>query len=90
MLNCATACGLKVCLFDPALLPELARHFERSGFRVDRLADVVAVAPRGDVSPERAEWEIASHLRVWSLMHPGSVIPTATEDVVASGGLRGS
>jgi hypothetical protein len=64
---------LKVCLFDPALLPELAHHFERSGFRVDRLADAVTVAPRDDVSSERAEWEIASHLRVWSVMHPGSV-----------------
>jgi len=67
---------LKVCLFDPALQPELARHFERSGFRVDPLADGVVVAPRDDVSPERAEWEIASHLRVWSLMYPGSVGPT--------------
>ena len=73
VLNSATACGLKVCLSDPALLPELARHFERSGFRVARLADAVVVVPRGDVSPERAEWEIASHLRVWSVMHPGSV-----------------
>jgi hypothetical protein len=61
---------LKVSLSDPALLPELARHFERSGFRVDRLADAVVVAPRDDVTPERAEWEIASHLRVWAVMHP--------------------
>ena len=66
------SCGLKVCLIDPVLLPELAHHFERSGFSVERLPDAVAVEPRGDVSTERGEWEIASHLRVWLVMHPGS------------------
>jgi hypothetical protein len=64
---------LNVLLSDPALLPDLALHFERSGFRVDTLAGGVVVTPRGGVSPERGEWEMASHLRVWMVMHPGSV-----------------
>jgi hypothetical protein len=41
---------LEIRLRDPSLLPELARHFERSGFRVEQLEEAIEVAKRLGVS----------------------------------------
>jgi hypothetical protein len=59
---------------DPSLLPELHRHFERSGFHADRVGDDAINVRRLDAPNEQqATREILLHLRVWLVMHPGSI-----------------
>lgn len=72
-------CGLSAIavvqlrLRDPSLLPELTRHFERSGFRVKRTGNVIEVERPDAPNDEQATREVLLHLRVWTVMHPGSV-----------------
>ncbi len=67
-------CGLKVRPRDLSLLPELARHFERSGFRAAQLDETVEVQRRPDApDDEQAAQEIQRHLSVWLLMYPDSI-----------------
>jgi hypothetical protein len=58
---------------DPSLLPELARHFERSGFRVEQLEEVIEVERRDAPDDEQAARETHQHLSVWLVMNPDSI-----------------
>jgi hypothetical protein len=64
---------LIVRLLDPSLLPELTRHFERSGFSVQPRDDALDVERPDAPSKDQAEREVWAHLEVWSLMHPNSI-----------------
>ena len=66
-------CGLDIRLRDPSLLPELARHFERSGFRVEQLEEVIEVERPDAPDDEQAAREIHLHLSVWLVMNPDSI-----------------
>ena len=66
-------CGLDIRLRDPSLLPELAQHFERSGFRVEQSGEVIEVERPDAPDDEQATREVLLHLSVWSLMYPDSV-----------------
>ena len=66
-------CGLEVRPRDPSLLPELARHFERSGFRVEQLEEVIEVERPDAPNDEQAAREIHLHLSVWRAMRPDSI-----------------
>jgi hypothetical protein len=67
-------CGLKVRPRDLSLLPELARHFERSGFRAEQHDETIEVQRRPDApNDELAAQEIQRHLSVWLLMYPDSI-----------------
>ena len=57
----------------PSLLPELAQHFERSGFRVEQSGEVIEVERPDAPDDEQATREVLLHLSVWSLMYPDSV-----------------
>jgi len=82
-LRLCTTAALHIRPRDPSLLPELHRHFERSGFRVDRVGDAVDVRRLDAPDDEQATRgtnrafldlrEILLHLRVWLVMHPGSI-----------------
>lgn len=65
--------ALQLRLRDPSLIPELVRHFERSGFRVKRAGDVIEVERPDAPDDQHAEREVLLHLRIWTLMHPDSV-----------------
>jgi hypothetical protein len=66
-------CGLDIRLRDPSLLPELAQHFERSGFRVEQSGEVIEVERPDAPDDEQAAREIHLHLSVWLVMHPDSI-----------------
>jgi hypothetical protein len=67
-------------LRDLSLLPELAQHFERSGFRVSRVEDTFEVEPPAVMTHAQAERAIQRHLDVWSLMYPDSITqPTSQQ-----------
>lgn len=66
-------CGLDIRPHDPSLLPELARHFERSGFRVEQFEEVIEVERPDAPDDEQAAREIHQHLSVWLVMHPDSI-----------------
>lgn len=74
-MNTATVrpCGLEVRPHDPSLLPELAQHFERSGFRVERFDELIKVERPDAPDAGQAAGEIEQHLRVWLLMNPDSI-----------------
>ena len=66
--------ALKVRPRDLSLLPELARHFERSGFRAEQREETIEVERRPDApDDEQAAQEIQRHLSVWLLMYPDSI-----------------
>jgi len=65
--------GLEIRPRDPSLLPELARHFERSGFRVEQFEEVIEVERPDAPDNEQAAREIHLHLSVWLVMHPDSI-----------------
>jgi hypothetical protein len=72
-VECRFCFGVQVRLHDPSLLSELTLHFERSGFRVQRMGDALDV-DRDDAPDEaHAAREILAHLTVWTLMNPDSV-----------------
>jgi hypothetical protein len=58
-------------LSDPASIPELRHHFERSGFVTDRVTtDTIAIrAPSAPTQATTAD-AIELHLGVWRAMHP--------------------
>jgi len=58
---------------DPSLLQELRHHFERSGFRVERVGDTIDVRRFDTSDEETVSHEILMHLRVWVVMHPDSI-----------------
>lgn len=66
-------CGLEVRPRDPSLLPELAQHFERSGFRVEQLEEAIEVERPDAPDDEQAAREIHQHLSVWLVMNPNSI-----------------
>ena len=66
-------CGVEVRPHNPSLLPELARHFERSGFRVQQLKDVIKVQRPDAPDNKQVAREIRLHLAVWQAMHPDSI-----------------
>ena len=68
-----STCGLSVRLHNPSLLPELIRHFERSGFSVQRRGDTLRVQRPDAPSEDQAQREIQLHLDVWLLMYPDSL-----------------
>jgi hypothetical protein len=57
-------------LDDPALIPDLRQHFERSGFVTNRLDDetveVWQTDPRSDDHEREA---IQAHLAIWRAVH---------------------
>jgi hypothetical protein len=57
---------------DPALIPELRQHFERSGFVTNRVSEDRIEAWRPDApTAEQERREIELHLAVWRAMHAG-------------------
>jgi hypothetical protein len=66
-------CGLEIRPHDPSLLPELAQHFERSGFRVEPFEELIEVERPDAPNDNQAKREIQQHLRVWLLMNPDSI-----------------
>jgi hypothetical protein len=64
---------LHLRLRDPSLLPELTRHFERSGFRVQQVGDALDVERPDAPDAEQSAREVLAHLAVWSLLYPGSI-----------------
>jgi hypothetical protein len=57
---------------NPALIPELRQHFERSGFVTNRVSEDTIEAWRPDApSAEQERREIGLHLAVWRAMHAG-------------------
>jgi len=62
---------MRIRLSDPGLVPDLRKHFERSGFVTNRIADDVIEVWRPDASDEaQAVRAVKSHLAVWRTMHP--------------------
>ena len=61
---------MKLRISDPALRAEFARHFERAGFTIEHLQEMILVE-RSD-APDRAQArrEIVAHVHIWELMHP--------------------
>jgi hypothetical protein len=61
---------MRLRLNDPALIPDLRQHFERSGFVTNRLDDetieVWQSAPATDASERDA---IEAHLAIWRAVH---------------------
>ncbi len=63
---------MQVRLSDPALVPDLRQHFERSGFVTNRLNEDTIEAWRHDAaSQDQERREIEAHLTVWHAMHGG-------------------
>jgi hypothetical protein len=63
---------MQLQLSDPALIPELRQHFERSGFVTNRVSEDKIEAWRPDApSAEQERREIELHLAVWRAMHAG-------------------
>jgi hypothetical protein len=62
---------MRIRLNDPGLVPDLRRHFERSGFVTNQIADETIQARHPD-PPDKAQArrEIEAHLAVWRAMHP--------------------
>jgi hypothetical protein len=58
-------------LSNPASIPELRHHFERSGFVTDRVSeDTIEIqAPTAPTQATTAD-SIELHLGVWRAMHP--------------------
>ena len=65
--------ALIVRLHNPSLIPELVRHFERSGFSVQRRGNALDVDRPDAPTKAQAEREVQAHLDVWVLMYPDSV-----------------
>jgi hypothetical protein len=56
---------------DPAYVPDLRQHFERSGFPANRVSEDTIEVWRPDApSPDQERREIELHLAVWHAMHP--------------------
>jgi hypothetical protein len=68
---------------DPSLRGELSAHYARSGFAVSPVGEGELEVERPDAPDgEQARREIATHLLVWDLLHPGSrveLVDDATE-----------
>ncbi|MGH2451044.1 MAG: hypothetical protein ACRDGE_07210 [Candidatus Limnocylindria bacterium] len=65
---------MRIRLTDPALVPELRQHFERSGFITNRLNEDTVEAWRPDApNEEQGRREVELHLAVWRTMHAESV-----------------
>lgn len=63
---------MQLRLSDPALIPELRQHFERSGFVTNRVSEDIIAAWRPDArSAEQERRAIELHLAVWRAMHAG-------------------
>ena len=61
---------MRLRLSDPALVPDLRRHFERSGFVTNRVSEDTIEVWRPDVpGREQERREIELHLTVWRAMH---------------------
>jgi hypothetical protein len=65
---------MRIRLTNPALVPELRQHFERSGFITNRLGDEAIDVWRPDApSKEQSQREVEVHLAVWRTRHPDTV-----------------
>lgn len=73
----SSPCGVQVRLHDPSLLPELTLHFERSGFSVAQVGDVLDVKRPDAPNTEQSALEVLAHLTVWELIYPDSVAPSS-------------
>jgi hypothetical protein len=66
---------------DPEILENVVAHFERSGFVVRRVGDVILEVVRPDApTPEQERREVEIHLGVWRVMHPGRTPVELIED----------
>lgn len=66
---------MRLKLTDPALVPDLRQHFERSGFVTNRVTDDAVDVWRPDaLSPEQERREIEAHLAVWRAMHTETAV----------------
>ncbi len=63
---------MRLRLSDPALIPGLRQHFERSGFVTNRVGEDEIEAWRPDApSAGQERREIALHFAVWRALHAG-------------------
>lgn len=66
---------MRLRLNDPALIPDLRQHFERSGFVTNRVDDDTIEVWQSTVEGEAADREaIDAHLAIWRAVHEGVVV----------------
>jgi hypothetical protein len=70
---------MQLRLNDPALIPDLRQHFERSGFVSNRLDDGTIEVWQATSDGAAAEREaIETHLAIWRAVHDGVVVELIT------------
>lgn len=68
---------IQLRLSDPASIPDLRQHFERSGFVTNRVDDETIEVWQPSARTEKASREaIELHLEIWRAMHPETDIKT--------------
>jgi hypothetical protein len=61
---------MQLRLNDPALIPDLRQHFERSGFVTDRVdAETIDVRQSEPATTEHEREAVGSHLAIWRAVH---------------------
>jgi hypothetical protein len=61
---------MRLRLFDPAAIPELRQHFQRSGFALADDGENLVIRRPDAANAEHERREIELHLQVWQTMHP--------------------
>lgn len=61
---------MRLRLFDPAAIPELRQHFQRSGFALADDGENLVIRRPDAPNAEQERREIELHLQVWQTMHP--------------------
>jgi hypothetical protein len=65
---------MRIRIVDPKLRTELTFHFERAGFAVERLDDLVEISRPDAPSDVQSRLEIDVHLAVWRVMNPDALL----------------
>jgi hypothetical protein len=66
---------MQLRLDDPALIPDLRQHFERSGFVTNRVDEETVEVWQGDSRGDEQERDaIAAHLAIWRAVHDGVAV----------------
>ena len=61
---------MRVRLSDPALIPDLRQHFERSGFVTTRVDESTVEVWQPGAPAGTTRGQIELHLGLWRAMHP--------------------
>jgi hypothetical protein len=61
---------MQLRLDNPALLPDLRQHFERSGFATDRVDGATIEVGRAEIGDDEDERDaVENHLSIWRAVH---------------------